>query len=460
MDSITVPAPPEVAAAFDALDAAVAVIGDLDFEALSPAVRFRALERLESSRRRQVAVGHDVIAGLSTDDPARIGGTLHKVLANWLRVDCAEARRRIRDAKQLAPRVTLTGEQLPPELPATAQAWHDGELDEQHLRVIQHFIRDLPGLTPAATVEEAERFLADHAARIRPDQLQKLADKYAVRINPDGKFSDADRARHRAFTWSPQRRDGMSIGKLVATPELRANLDAWLARFAAPGMCNPDDQTPCVTDEAAEQANSTDLRSHGQRQHDALNALVRGQLGDPKLGKHNGLPVTVIVSTTLKELTAGAGYAVTGGGSLLPMRDLIRMSSHAFHYLAVFDDHTSRPLYLGRSRRIASPDQRVVLYARDRGCTAPACDVPGYHTEVHHMQPWCRGGRTDVDAMTLACHPDHKLIDKGWRTVQLGNGQTQWIPPPELGLPGATNDFHHPERYLPSDPPEDDPEAA
>jgi hypothetical protein len=72
----------------------------------------------------------------------------------------------------------------------------------------------------------------------------------------------------------------------------------------------------------------------------------------------------VIVSTTLKELNAGAGHGVTGGGTLLPMRDVIRMGRHAYHYLAVFDDHQSRPLYLGRSKRVASPDQRVVLYAK------------------------------------------------------------------------------------------------
>jgi len=76
--------------------------------------------------------------------------------------------------------------------------------------------------------------------------------------------------------------------------------------------------------------------------------------------------VTVIVSTTLQEPAAGAGQAVTGGGTLLPMRDLIRMASHAYHYLAVVDEHQSRPLYLGRTRRIASADQRVVLYAKDR----------------------------------------------------------------------------------------------
>lgn len=99
--------------------------------------------------------------------------------------------------------------------------------------------------------------------------------------------------------------------------------------------------------------------------------MVRGQLGDPKLGVHNGLPVTVIVSTTLQELAAGAGRAMTGGGTLLPTRDLIRMASHAYYYLAVFDEHQSRPLYLGRARRIASADRRVVLYAKERSNDVP-----------------------------------------------------------------------------------------
>ena len=69
-------------------------------------------------------------------------------------------------------------------------------------------------------------------------------------------------------------------------------------------MCNPDDETPCVDGEPSDEAASNDHRTPAQRQHDALNALVRGQLGDPKLGQHNGLPVTVIVSTTLQELTS------------------------------------------------------------------------------------------------------------------------------------------------------------
>ncbi len=446
MHSIAMPV--EVTAVLDALDAAVAATGELDLDKFAPAVRLRALERMETARRRQVAVSHDVIAGLAKEDASDVGGPVHKVIADWLRISCADASRRLRDVKQLSPRLTLTGQELAPELPATAQVWRDGMLDGQHLRVIQTFVRDLPETTPVDKVEGAERFLAQQALQLRPDQLEKVAHQCALRINPDGKFSDADRARKRGFTWCAQRVDGMSVGKLIASPELRANLDVWLARFAAPGMCNPDDQTPCADGEPTNEAARGDLRTPAQRQHDALNALVRGQLGDPKLGVHNGLPVAVIVSTTLQELTSGTGRAVTGGGTLLPMRDVIRMASHAYHYLAVFDEHSSRPLYLGRTRRVASPDQRVVLYAKDRGCTHPGCDVPGYWCEVHHVDDWAAGGLTDADKLTFACKPNHKLVDEGWRTRKLPDGRTEWIPPPHLDRGARTNDYHHPERMF------------
>jgi Domain of unknown function (DUF222) len=447
MFSIEVPA--EVTVKLDAFTTALAGMRELKLDRLAPTVRLHVLEQLETARRRQIAFSHDLIAALSREDPAELGGAPHQVIADWLRISYTEARRRIHDVTQLSPRTTLTGQQLPPELPVTAKAWRAGLLDAQHLRVIQTFIHDLPRDTAPAVVAHAENLLATHAARLRPDQLQKAADRAAVLINPDGKFCDADRARQRGFTWSPQRRDGMSLGKLIASPELRANLDAWFARFAAPGMCNPDDPTPCMHGDPSQQAAHTDTRSHTQRQHDALNALVRGQLGDPKLGAHNGLPVSVIASTTLRELSTAAGHAVTGGGTVLPIPDLIRMARHAYHYLAVFDDHSNRPLYLGRTRRIASPDQRVVLYAQERGCTHPGCDVPGYWSQVHHTDDWATGGTTDIDKLTFACKPHHKLIDMGWRTRKQPDGTTEWIPPPHLnhGQP-RTNNYHHPEKML------------
>jgi hypothetical protein len=68
------------------------------------------------------------------------------------------------------------------------------------------------------------------------------------------------------------------------------------------------------------------------------------------------------------------------------------------------------------------------------------------------MDDWARGGRTDIDRLTLACKPDHTMVDKGWRTIKVGSGDTQWIPPPHLdhGQP-TTNDYHHPERIFDND---------
>jgi Domain of unknown function (DUF222) len=45
--------------------------------------------------------------------------------------------------------------------------------------------------------------------------------------------------------------------------------------------------------------------------------MGRAVLTSGELGRHHGLPCTIIVSTTLKELQSGRGHALTAGGSLL-----------------------------------------------------------------------------------------------------------------------------------------------
>ncbi len=152
-------------------------------------------------------------------------------------------------------------------------------------------------------------------------------------------------------------------------PQALATWEAIAAKWTAPGMCNPDDptQAPRTSGTPSKEQIEGDHRSVGQRNHDALIAIGRSVLSSGELGQHNGLPVTIIVSTTLQELESAAGSAVTAGGTLLPMADTIRMATHAHHYLAIYDKHTSEPLYLGRTRRCASPAQRIMLLSKDRG---------------------------------------------------------------------------------------------
>jgi Domain of unknown function (DUF222) len=409
-------------------------------------------------RRRLPAVEHGLINQLARQaSPEELGGKLSHALAEWLLISRAEAGRRINEAADLGPRRALTGEPLAPVLAATAAGQRAGKLGAGHVAVIRRFYHQLPGWVDTQTREHAEAHLAKLGSQYRPEQLAGLADKLADCINPDGTYRDEDRARRRALTLGKQEADGMSSLRGWLTPEVRATLEAVLAKLAAPGMCNPNDETPCVDGTPTQEVIERDARSPAQRQHDALNAALRGLLASGNLGRHNGLPASIVVTTTLAELEAAAGTGLTGGGSILPMSDVIRLARHARHYLAVFDKGKAVALY--HTKRLASPGQRIVLYAKDRGCSAPGCDVGGYYCEVHHVTDYAKCRTTDVDELTLACGPHHRLLQpRGWTTRKRANGDTEWIPPPHLnrGQP-RFNTFHHPEKLLHDD---DDGDAA
>ncbi|BBX76067.1 HNH endonuclease [Mycobacterium shinjukuense] len=446
-----------ITAAFDTLDAGVDAVLGLDFEALSTHERLVLLERVERVRRRLPAVEHPLINQLARSASAEeLGGKLSHAIAEWTLISRAEATRRIAEAADLGPRRALTGEPLAPVLAASAAAQRAGRLGGGQIGVIRRFSHQLPGWVDAPTRDCAEAKLAKEGTQFRPEQLAGLADKLADCLNPDGNYSDEDRARRRGITLGKQQADGMSALRGWLTPEARATVEAVLAKLAAPGMCNPADETPCVDGTPSQQAIDSDTRSTAQRHHDGLNAGLRALLASGKLGQHNGLPASIIVTTTLADLEAAAGTGLTGGGSLLPMSDVIRLARHARHYLTIFDHGKALALY--HSKRLASPAQRIVLYANERGCSAPGCAVGGYYCEVHHVTPYAQCRTTDVNALTFACGAHHRMLQPGgWSTRTNTRGETEWLPPRHLdrGQP-RINRYFHPEKLLRDGDDEDD----
>jgi hypothetical protein len=356
--------------ALDAMDAAFDKVAEFDCEALVTREQLALLERFERHRRRIPSLEHPLINALGRQaTPAELGGKLSHAIAEATLISRAEASRRIKEAADLGPRHGLTGEPLAPVLAATAAAQRDGKLGAGQVAVIRRFYRQLPGWIDVGTREEVEAKLATEGSQFRPEQLAELAATLADCLNPDGNYTDEDRARRRGITLDKQGSDGMSQLRGWLTPEARATFDAVLAKLAAPGMCNPADDTACVDGPPTQDAIDHDARSAAQRNHDALNAALRGLLASGKLGQHNGLPASIIVTTTLAELEAAAGRALTGGGSILPMSDVIRLARHARHYLAIFDKGKTLALY--HTKRLASPAQRIVLYASTSNSCAP-----------------------------------------------------------------------------------------
>jgi hypothetical protein len=446
----------EIVEVFSALDADLDRLCELSFDVFTTPERLRALERLERGARRLRAPQYELINQLGAQaGEEELGGKLRSALADRLRITKAEAGRRIDEAADLGQRRALSGESLAPQLTATATAQRAGLIGDGHVKVIRSFFAHLPAEVDLPTREAAEADLARKASGYRPDELAKYAQRIMDWLNPDGEYSDTERARKRAITLGKQEYDGMSRINGMVTPELRAAMEAMLAKLAAPGACNPDDETPVIDATPDEDAVRRDNRSQAQRNHDAFLAGLRGLLASGDLGQHNGLPVSIIVTTTLKDLEAAAGKGLTGGGTLVPMSDVIRWASHAHHYLAIFN--SGRALALYHTKRLASPAQRIMLYAKDRGCTKPGCDAPAYHSQVHHVKGWAATHRSDIDQLALACGPDNRLVEKGWTTRKNARGDTEWIPPPHLdrGRP-RTNTFHHPEKLLAPDDEEDD----
>ena len=89
---------------------------------------------------------------------------------------------------------------------------------------------------------------------------------------------------------------------------------------------------------------------------------------------------------------------------------------------SLFDD-VRRSLYLyfknakgeilkfGRARRDPTIAQRLAVMVRDRHCQFGNCETPASMCDVHHLNEWLHdNGFTDIEVLTLFCHPHHQHI--------------------------------------------------
>lgn len=144
-------------------------------------------------------------------------------------------------------------------------------------------------------------------------------------------------------------------------------------------------------------------------------------------------------STPVACAKAAPGSARFQGGPAIPIRTAERVGCNA-RVRALLRDRRGNPLFLGRTRRLASPAQLAALHIRDQGrCRFPGCDHT-QHLEAHHIVHWLRGGRTDLQNLMLICGHHHRLVhDHGYRVRGRGTELTfhrpDGRPVPLIGVP-------------------------
>lgn len=345
-----------------------------------------------------------------------------------------------------------TGEVLEPQHPRLADALAAGGVAPARAHTVLDILEKIPYAVAHDVRVAAEAMMAEFAIEFGPAHLSVLGSRLMAHLDPDGQLSDdSDRARRRNL-WL-NRQDSQLMSKLTGhlDPQTRAMLEVLFDTWGAAGVNNRDDENspsgsaadvdPQELDDAAKR----DLRSTAQRHHDALHALLAAALNQKLLGKsHRGMPTQVIIKVDEKDLRRQAGLGTTASGTELPISDVIKLAARSQQYLAVFSEHTSVPLYFGRSRRLASLGQRLASFAADGGemCSAPGCTQPATHVEIHHTVEWAEGGLTDIDVLAPACPVHHHMIGPNpgqysTRVIKSGpdTGRTAWRVNAEPGMP-------------------------
>ena len=183
-----------------------------------------------------------------------------------------------------------------------------------------------------------------------------LARRVTACLDPDGTLAtEHDHERHRDATLTALP-DGSGRLTATLTGEATAVWQVVLDTLARP--------VP------GSEAGELDRRSPGQRRHDALLDAGRRLLRSGTLPDAGGTPATVLVTMTLDQLEARIGLATTAHGGPISVRQALRIAAEA-NIVPVVLDGRGAVLHLGRTRRTASPVQRLALAARDGGCSFP-----------------------------------------------------------------------------------------
>ncbi len=125
-------------------------------------------------------------------------------------------------------------------------------------------------------------------------------------------------------------------------------------------------------------------------------------------------------------------FAVTSAGTPLSPGETRAALCNAGIYPLVLNSK-SLPLDLGRTQRFFSKAQGRAIRAAYRGCSYPGCSMPAEQCEIDHLDPWEKGGRTDIKSADLNCLIHHPARHCGlFHAVKVPGSRPMVLLPPEL----------------------------
>jgi hypothetical protein len=300
-------------------------------------------------------------------------------------------------------------------MPAIEHALAEGAVSAGHVDAVAKATRDLDESGRAEFVAEAESLVAA-AARSGVDafgrQCRELARSIRARQNARADVDELEEQRR------------------------RSKVTRWIDRET--GMHQTLIECDPVTDRqiwSAVQRERAKLRRRDQ-QHggskpswdrltvDALVEAVSNPSGDGRPGM-----LVLVDLDTLADGCHERTLCETDTGEALPVETMRHLACDA-DIIPIVLDGRGVVLDEGRARRLATPEQRAAIAAMQTTCSHPDCSVTIDDCRIHHLDPWSRGGRTDLARLAPLCETHHHLVHEGgWTFTMTAERNGTWIRP-------------------------------
>jgi hypothetical protein len=369
------------------------------------------ISRLQGLRLRLLAHADKQAVHIEVDGPAATD------TAGWL------AGRGLVAGRKARAEVRLSGDLTEPYA-ATGSALLAGDIDAKQAETIVWAVKRLPQAVDTEVRARAEKHLLDEATRLDAAQLRIAGRRLLEVIDPEAaeakeaKAVQDDEDAAAAKTWFSAWDDGEGTTHINAKIPTR---HADMLRKALHNIANPK-----LTDAIARTVGAEDPATGASVAVDKPGPRVLGQafcrlietLDLDRIPHSGGLNAAVVVTIPVETLMGGLATATMDTGTTLSPGEARRMACDAGIHPAVLGGQ-SEPLDYGRTRRLFSTAQRAVMAMRQKfRCAADGCDRPTAWADAHHLHPWSRGGRTDLDDGVLICGPHHRLAHHPDYTVQ------------------------------------------
>ncbi len=244
-------------------------------------------------------------------------------------------------------------------------------------------------------------------------RLYRLGTRLHAYLDPDGAApSDKEDAKPRRELHLHTGRDG----RLALRGILDAETGSLLQEVLSP-LAKPEGE-----------AGKPDPRSAAERNGDALADILNLVADAGKLPIQGAERPHLTVTISWEMLRDCLGVARAYEGLTINPQTARRLACDA-DIIPVILNSEGVPLDVGRKERLAGPELRKALIARDKGCTRPV-----RHTRAHHIVSWVDGGTTCLENCVLLCDRHHREIHHTNWTIRMNNGHPEFTPTNRRGL--------------------------